>query len=280
LNETGASVDKSIDDILREVETLDAGKESGSAPIATRPEARPFRRSRLVPAGIDSGSSIFFVLAAILVAIVGAIPFGSYALYPFALFVTMAHETGHALMSVATGGTVQSLTVSADLSGLTKTLGGIQALIAPAGYLGATALGAALLLTPLRFARWALAALALIPLADVALFHPDPFTAVWAIVFLAALGAAAWKLPGRWAAFLQMVIGLEAGLNAIRDLLTLLLLSGTSSHIYTDAVAESRALFFPAFVWAGLWAALSAAILLGTLALVLRRDLRSLRRSG
>ena len=214
------------------------------------------------------------IVAAVLVAIVGSLPFGSYALYPFALFVTLVHESGHALAAISSGGSVQSLRISGDLSGLTTTAGGSEALIAPAGYLGATLVGAALLLTPLRWARWALGVLAAIPLLALLRFQPaSTFTALWCIVFAAALGLAAWKLRPRWAAFLQMLLGVTAGLNAFRDLMTLVFVSGSNSHLQTDAQNMSRALFLPATFWAILWTVLSVVVLVAAVLTVARRDL-------
>ena len=76
------------------------------------------------------------------------IPFAEYLTYPFRLFVTFIHEGGHALAALLTGNSVVSLSVSPDTSGLTvSTQGGFfsQMLTSSAGYVGATAYGALLL---------------------------------------------------------------------------------------------------------------------------------------
>lgn len=263
---------KSIEDLLREIEA-----DGGSTAPAVAP-ARPVRSRGRRTIGT---TSVWLVVAAIVVAVVGALPIASYALYPFSVFVTMAHETGHAFMALATGGTVASLKVSPDLSGVTLVGGGIQALVAPAGYLGATLLGAGVLLAPVRRARWVLATLALIPLAVLLLLHPaNLFTAAWAASFVVVLAIAVWKLPLRWAAFLQIIIGIEAALNAARDLLTLLFISTSDAHIQTDAIAESKVLFLAPTVWAITWTVTSLIVLIGVLALIVKRDVRALRAQG
>lgn len=265
---------KSTDELIRELETggvLDHG--TAVAPVSKRPAAAKPIRTGLAGSGV-----ILLVIATILAAVVGALPFGSTALYPFALFVTLLHETGHAIATIGTGGSVGSLQIASDLSGVTLTRGGTMALIAPAGYLGATLAGVALLLTPLRWARWAIGTLAAVPLATLVLFHPaDTFTALWCVGFLAVLGAAAWKVPVRWLAFLQIFLGVEAGLNAFRDLMTLVFISGSNAHIQTDAENMSRTLFLPATFWAVSWTIISMLLLISALVVLVRRDVSRLR---
>jgi hypothetical protein len=123
-----------------------------------------------------------------------------------------------------------------------------------------------------------LGAFALVPVAVLAVFHPaDTFTAVWSVIFALSLAVAAWRLPGRLRGFLQVFLGLEAGLNAFRDLMTLVFISGSSSHIHTDAEAMSNALFGPPLFWAITWTILSLIILVSAGLIVFRRDLEQLR---
>jgi hypothetical protein len=263
---------KSTDELLRELESggvLDHG--TAVAPPRKR-AAAPARK------GLTGSGVVMLVIATILAAVVGALPFGSTALYPFALFVTLLHETGHAITTIATGGVVDNLQIASNLSGLTRTQGGIMALIAPAGYLGATLAGVGLLLFPLRRARWAIGALAAVPLATLLLSHPaDSFTVVWCLGFAAVLGIAAWKVPARWLAFLQIFLGVEAGLNAFRDLLTLIFISGSNAHIETDAANMSRTLFLPATFWAVAWTVISVLLLAWALVVLVHRDVSRLR---
>lgn len=265
---------KSTDEILRELEAADVFGERRSAPVAPRTR-RPVAPSE---SGLGSSGLIFLVIAVVLVAVVGSLPFGATALYPFALFVTLIHESGHATAALLTGGSVGSLRIRGDLSGVTLIRGGAEALVAPAGYLGATLAGVGLLLAPLRYARWVIGALAAVPLAALLLFHPaDAWTAIWCVAFVASLGAAAWLIPSRFLGLLQIFLGVEVGLNAFRDVMTLLFISGTNSHIYTDAVLMSSALFFPATFWAVTWTIISVLLLLLALAGLVGRDLPRLR---
>src|SRR5258708_22702243 len=70
------------------------------------------------------------------------VPGANFALYPLVLFTTIIHEGGHAIMTVLTGGGVQSIGISPDGSGVTYSVNGISWLVYMAGYLGATLFGA------------------------------------------------------------------------------------------------------------------------------------------
>src|SRR5579883_3155868 len=98
----------------------------------------------------DAGSSgaaarRLLALATLATLVLWWAPYSNVILYPIRLFVTFVHESGHALMAIATGGSVESLTVRSNGSGVTMTLGGIPWLVLSGGYLGSTVFGALLL---------------------------------------------------------------------------------------------------------------------------------------
>lgn len=82
------------------------------------------------------------------------IPYGYLLTYPFQLFGTFIHETGHAFAAVISGGSVLGMQVNLDTSGLAMTQGGSRVLISSAGYLGSIIVGAAFLLAGRR-RKWA-----------------------------------------------------------------------------------------------------------------------------
>jgi hypothetical protein len=262
---------KSTEDLLRELEgerLIGAATPARSRPAAAT-STRPTRTTSTV---------VLLIVAAVLFAIASSLPFGAYALYPFGLFVTLVHETSHAIAATLTGGSVVDLRVRGDLSGLTEFRGGIQGIIAPAGYLGATVVGATLIATPTRFARWAIGVAALFPALALLLFQPATlFTAVWCVVFLAGLGAAAWKLGQRQLEFLQIFLGMACGLNAFRDLLTLYVINASGAHIQNDAASMSQVIPLPATAWAVVWVVISLAALGVALYSVIKREVGAAR---
>lgn len=87
----------------------------------------------------------WLALATGLTLILSVVPFAEVLTYPIRLFVTFIHEGSHALATILTGGSVSSMTVAVDESGLTWSRGGFRPLISSAGYLGTTIFGAVLL---------------------------------------------------------------------------------------------------------------------------------------
>ena len=94
------------------------------------------------------------LIATAIVVICMFVPFGHLVTYPLRLFNTFIHETGHALATFATGGTVLGMEVNLDTSGLAKRRGGFGPIVASAGYLASIFMGA-LLLYAGRYRRWA-----------------------------------------------------------------------------------------------------------------------------
>jgi hypothetical protein len=74
----------------------------------------------------------------------------SILLYPFRLMVTFAHEAGHGLSAIATGGRFIEFRVFPNGSGVALTAGGNRVVILQMGYLGAALFGAVLLYTANR----------------------------------------------------------------------------------------------------------------------------------
>src|SRR5262249_36299179 len=94
----------------------------------------------------DADSIKFLIGAAVLTILISYLPIGWIVIYPIRLFVTFIHEGGHALVALFTLGSVEKLLIYADASGVTLTRGGIPPLIASAGYLTTSVVGAGLLI--------------------------------------------------------------------------------------------------------------------------------------
>lgn len=83
--------------------------------------------------------------------------------YPIKIFIVLMHEINHAIIAIFTGGSVESIRFSLNLSGLTITKGGNLLLIASAGYLGSLILGVLLYLSAdmMRLRKWLTAGLSI-----------------------------------------------------------------------------------------------------------------------
>ncbi|HSM60554.1 MAG TPA: M50 family metallopeptidase, partial [Longimicrobiales bacterium] len=69
---------------------------------------------------------------------------GTPVVYPLKIFVVLLHEASHAMVAVATGGTIQRIVLDPYQGGACYCPGGNALLTLSAGYLGSLAWGAAL----------------------------------------------------------------------------------------------------------------------------------------
>jgi len=212
------------------------------------------------------------LLACALTVALWYVPVASSALYPLRLFVTFIHEGSHALAAILTGGAAQKIVVQPDASGYTLTAGGWPILIVMAGYLGATAYGALMLMLARRpgAARTILGVSGvLIALIDLLLVRG--FGLGWGIAIAAGLIAAARLLPAKAAELTAMFLGVQCAVNALYDLKTLVGLSVYGGP-ESDAVLMSQIIPLPPVVWAVGWCGLSL-VILGAALLPYLRDI-------
>jgi hypothetical protein len=193
-------------------------------------------------------------------------PWATTLLYPFRLFTTWIHEVGHALATVAVGGSVSSITIRADGSGLTLSMIPADRLrhgvVASAGYLGAALVGC-LLIAATRVERRAnalLAGVGVFMLLTLLVWIRNPFGAAVVAAWAGALLLLARRGLGNAAQFLVGLLAIQVALNAVFDIRVLYLVDGSS-----DAVTMARLFLLPAWVWATAWMTIAVALLAATL---------------
>jgi hypothetical protein len=226
-----------------------------------------FSKMRFTKISTDARPQVRTLLIAAAISIaLWYIPFLSVLSYPFNLFVTFIHEGGHALAALLTGNSVASLSVAYDASGLTyTTTGGLlsQAIVSSAGYLGAMAYGALLLLLIRRAvaARYVLAGSAAFILALTLVYGLGSlFTIVAGIGIAAGLIAIGIYASPRVATFFVSFLAVQAVLNAFLDLKNLFFYSFTPGS-HSDAGNMANATGIPALFWSMVWIGMASAIL-------------------
>ena len=208
------------------------------------------------------------------------IPLVSYLTYPLRIFATFIHEGGHALATVLTGNSVQSLTVSPDGSGEVYSLGsGLLSglLISSAGYLGTTAFGVGLLAW-MRYGRSSRMALLISAgfvvvmtavfgfLAPVFnLFATSTvgglfFTILSGSLLAVGLAAVAKFANAKWTNFAVAFLAVQCLLNAVFDLINVFFISTLSTQ-HSDAANMAAATGIPGFFWVLLWMGISVAMI-------------------
>jgi hypothetical protein len=212
------------------------------------------------------------------------IPYAEYLVYPIRLFVTFIHEGSHALVALLTGGSVHSLTVSANGEGVVWSASSnwISALLtSSAGYLGTTFFGVLLLflirraISP-RVILYALGGLIglltlvfgfIVPLFNLfggqVTLGSIAFTTVAGAALAAGMLAVARFASVKAANFAVAFLAVQLVLNALADLKTLFFLNApfVGSNIQTDAVNMQNATGLPAIAWILIWIALSVVMI-------------------
>ena len=194
-----------------------------------------FRQRALVIALIAFG--IVFVL--------WNIPQLDFILYPFRLFVTFVHESGHAAGGAAHGraGRRDDGLIRHG-AGVTLTAGGSRLLILPAGYLGAALFGALLFYftNTVPFPRTISLILAIL-LAAITLLYTSVLSTAWLVGLGSALILLAlWRFADRSVNLLILdILAILTGLNAVLDLVGLISFSdATIASVRNDAAAFSQ----------------------------------------
>jgi len=204
--------------------------------------------------------------------------------YPIRLFVTFIHESSHALVALITGGSVQSLTVSADGSGVVYSSGASlfgTLFTSSAGYLGTTAFGIVLLYLMRRNVSSNKILLCLggfIGLVTLVFgvicplfnflslnvpFSSLAFTIVVGIALSAGLMALALYGSSKVANWAVAFLAVQCLLNAISYLKTVLFINSplAGSDIQNDAGNMAAATGIPAFIWVLIWIVIAAVML-------------------
>jgi hypothetical protein len=205
-------------------------------------------------------------LAAVVVFILWNLPQLDFLLYPFRLFVTYVHESGHGTAALITGGRFMGMEIFANGSGQAITAGGSRLLILPAGYLGAALFGAIVFYLNNRFHRSRVLAVILgVGLLGYSVLfgHIALLSLIVGALFGAALIALGWKANDYINSFVLNILAILTGLNAVLDVYQLVGNSGASlGDVRNDAAAFSAEVFpLPAAFWALLWSLIAIVVL-------------------
>ncbi len=227
------------------------------------------------PTSVNSSNVTSFWLVTLLSIVLSHMPGLAWLFSPVNLFTTAVHEMGHALVCIATGGSVHGLTIVSDGSGhggLTFCEGGMPFFYAQAGYLGSAFFGCVLIYLS-QFPRASktllgvmglMTAFATIFFVPGALGVPGHFLQGLGSLACAALisGLLIWgsiKLPPGAANLLILFLAVQTALNSltlIGDLITISL-GWVEYGGFSDATNMASLTMIPAPVWSIFWGALS-----------------------
>ena len=192
---------------------------------------------------------------------------------PIMFLSTWAHELGHGLGAVFTGGRFIELTVFPNFSGIaqTSTVNDFQrAMVILLGLLGPSLLGVLMIIftRALNWYRVAIIVLAVL-LALSQIWAADSFTRLALGGGTLVLGLIAWKVPDQAVLYVSHIIAIALCLNALTGFGYFFIGNAeVSGSLYrSDTGVMSDILGGPHWLWGGLIAALSVVILVAGVAL-------------
>jgi hypothetical protein len=178
---------------------------------------------------------------------------GSPVVYPLKVFVVFLHEISHAAVAVATGGTVQEITLDPRLGGACSCPGGSPFLTLSAGYLGSLAWGGAIL----ELGRWAgrrsdwiMRGLGSLVAVLTVLYVRGGFGIAFGLLFGVALIYSATRFSIPVNRTLLTVLGLTSCLYAVLDIKGDIL---DRPEVASDAYMLAELTGVPTVVWGVLW---------------------------
>ena len=186
---------------------------------------------------------------------------------PIRFLSTWAHELGHGLGAVFTGGKFVELTVFPNFSGLarTGTSNDFQrAMVIILGLLGPSIIGVLMIVLTraLNWYRVAIVVLAVL-LAMTQIWAADSFTRLSLAGGMVILGLIAWKVPNQAVLYISHIIAIALCLNALTGFGYFFVGSAEiAGSVYaSDTQHMADILIGPYWLWGGIIAALSIIIL-------------------
>lgn len=209
--------------------------------------------------------------AVVLSLILPRIPYGRLLLYPFALLGTWAHEMGHGLTALATGGRFRRLVIYRNLDGLAYFETGSlrRVLVAAGGLLAPAVVGGGFIVLGSResTAPFVLAGLAIALLVSLVLFVRNAFGWLSLALVGAALVPVAWWAPETVRVFVAQMVGIQlcvASWGSLNYMFTRHFHRADGTLTDSDTQMIANVLLLPYWFWGAMIAALSFLILAGS----------------
>jgi len=180
--------------------------------------------------------------------------------YPLKIFVVLLHEVSHAMVAVATGGSIDQITLDPMQGGACHCPGGNAFLTLSAGYLGSLVWGG-LMLSAARSKRikseWVNGLIGTLVIGLTLLYVRNGFGFAFGILFGLAMIGASRKLGDGVNRPLLLTLGLTSSLYAILDIKSDVL---DRPEVRSDAYMLAEITGVPTVVWGVLWIGVALAL--------------------
>lgn len=215
------------------------------------------------------------------------VPIARYLVWPLMLVSTLAHELGHGIAAVMSGGEFRRFEIYADGSGvaMTATHGRFESAFTSAGGLIGPAIAAMVLFAMARSERWARVGLGAVALGLVVaeiLVVRNLFGFVFVGALAILLGAIVRFGNAWWARFSLVFLAVNLAVSVFTrgDYLFTDTAHTGAGTMPSDVARMAEALFLPYWFWGALCGAISVVALVAGLWLFLRAERREALREG
>ena len=177
----------------------------------------------------------------------------SPVIYPLKVFVVFLHEISHGIASIATGGSIQQITLDPRLGGSCACPGGNAFLTLSAGYLGSLAWGGVMLEVGRwagKRAGWIVRILGTLVAILTVLYVRGAFGIVFGLLFGLGLAYVAVRLSTGVNRAVLTVLGLTSCLYAVLDIKGDIL---DRPELPSDAYMLAEVTGVPTLAWGILW---------------------------
>ena len=184
-------------------------------------------------------------------------------LLPLIYYNTHIHELSHALVSVATGGSVDHIKVFANGGGVTLSMGGSLMLTSSAGYVGSALVGGILVFgsrTAESARKMLWIAASFLALGMLFFVRGDTVGVLSGFFWIAALALCARFLKGDNAVFAAQFLGVQQCLTSAQAFLALVAVTANDLG-HSDAANMEAATGIPAILWSLLWLAIGLGVI-------------------
>ena len=197
--------------------------------------------------------------------LVGIFFMDSIVLYPFRLFTTLVHETGHALAAEVSFGDAVQIRIAPNGAGVCTTRGGWRFLVVSGGYLGSALFGGGLLWlsSKPKIRDYLLETLATGFLFVIVFTVRDLFTFAYASLLVAVLFFVGLKTNPAVEFVVVKVLATFTSVYALNDVKSLASISMGARAVFIGGVGRSDAQALadmtgiPAILWALAWGGLA-----------------------
>ncbi|KII89323.1 hypothetical protein PLICRDRAFT_40981 [Plicaturopsis crispa FD-325 SS-3] len=210
-------------------------------------------KSTLTPNATQRTTLIVAGCYIVAIAILWHVPYLNKILYPFKLLTVGFHEMSHAFMGVLTCATIHSIELDPDEGGATSMSGGIPWITLPAGYLGSSFIGAALIVCGFDTDASKVASLVLAVFFLFTLWWARRNLLTWALIFvMSGLIVLFWFVAGSVALrYFVLFIGVMSCMYVLWDVVDDTIARKVNS---SDASAFAHICgCFPSQVWGVIW---------------------------